>query len=351
MRDSCLYRRVGWLLLSLIAMTAAVYGQGPCGGKPCPVMKSNELRAPKKPPLETKPTQPVPSTPKTVALAAIMVESNVPNTSVTINGQPRGATDSNGHFVIDSLMPGIYTVSAAKRGYATEERLVTLSEGHREMISLLLAPLTPKPLNELQLGTSNYKAVLTQGNRSIPISVRIDIREERDSWVATETAETLFGKIVDISIIEKVTLVLKRRSISQGPMITEVTYKGTTAAGVVNVNGQSRPIAVELDGLVFADGAGAYDVIACLPLAPEYSTTFHNFDVQKQNQQLKQLKVVGAESVTVPAGIFDAYKVELSVSGDESEKQTVWISKKSRKVVKVVANVPSLGAVLTSELQ
>ena len=44
---------------------------------------------------------------------------------------------------------------------------------------------------------------------------------------------------------------------------------------------------------------GAFDVIARLPLAANYATTFRNFDVERQKLKLKQLKVLGIESVTV----------------------------------------------------
>ena len=102
---------------------------------------------------------------------------------------------------------------------------------------------------------------------------------------------------------------------------------------------------------MFADGAGAFDVIASLPLADGYSLSFRNFDVQKQKPQIKQLKVVGSESVTVPAGTFDAYKVEIRRGDNEADKQTVWIDKGSRRVLKISAVLPSLnGAILTSEL-
>ena len=74
--------------------------------------------------------------------------------------------------------------------------------------------------------------------------------------------------------------------------------------------------------------------------------------VQKQKAQLKQLKVVGTESVTVPGGTFDAYKVEVVAADNEADKTTLWIDKATHKVVKIVAVLPSLGgALLTSELQ
>jgi hypothetical protein len=102
---------------------------------------------------------------------------------------------------------------------------------------------------------------------------------------------------------------------------------------------------------LFADGAGAFEVIASLPLADGYSLSFRNFDLQKQKPQIKQLKVVGTESVTVPAGTFDAYKVEIVAADNDADRQTVWIDKTSRKVLKLSAVLVNLnGAVLTSEL-
>ena len=80
----------------------------------------------------------------------------------------------------------------------------------------------------------------------------------------------------------------------------------------MEMDGEIRPISVDLDGPLFADGAGANFVIGCLPLAEGYTTAFRNFDVQKQKVKLMQLQVAGSESVTVPAGTFDTFKVELS---------------------------------------
>ena len=120
----------------------------------------------------------------------------------------------------------------------------------------------------------------------------------------------------------------------------------------MSMNGQDRPIAVDLGGPLFADAAGSDQAIACLPLADGYTTTFRNFDLQKQKEKLLQLKVVGVESVTVPAGTFDAFKVEVSSADGGSDHQTLWIAKDSRKPVKVASVLGNMGgATLTAELQ
>jgi len=209
----------------------------------------------------------------------------------------------------------------------------------------------PKPTKELDAGTLNYKASIALGGQSIPLTMKTEVKEVNGAWVVNETAVTPQGDIIDISTIEKGTLLLKHRSIKQGPVTVELDLNGTKATGTMTVNGQAKPIDVDMGGIVFADGAGSFNVIASLPLADGYSLTFRNFDVQKQKPQLKQLKVVGAESVTVPAGTFEAYKVEIVNTENEADKQTLWIAKDTRRVLKVSALLPSLGgALLVSEL-
>src|SRR6185436_1592679 len=196
-----------------------------------------------------------------------------------------------------------------------------------------------------------YKASIALGGNTIPLTVKSEVKDNGNSWLVTETATTPQGDIVDVSTIQKGTLLLTHRSIKQGPMSIEIDVKGNQASGTMSMNGQDRPIAVDLGGALFADGAGAYDVIGALPLAEGYSVGFRNLDVQKQKLQLKQLKVIGLESVTVPAGTFDAYKVEISSADNEADKTIVWIAKDTRKVLKISAVLTQLnGAILTSEL-
>jgi len=209
----------------------------------------------------------------------------------------------------------------------------------------------PKPAVDLRPGTYNYKASIALGGQTIPFTLKTNIKEENGAWTVNETAQTPQGEIVDVSTIEKGSLLLKRRVIKQGPMTIEMNVAADQVTGTTTMNGQSAPLAVDTGGALFADGAGAFEVIASLPLADGYSLSFRNFDVQKHKPQIKQLKVIGTESVTVPAGTFDAYKVEILAADNDADKQTVWIDKASRKVLKISVVLPNLGgAILTSEL-
>jgi hypothetical protein len=64
-----------------------------------------------------------------------------------------------------------------------------------------------------------------------------------------------------------------------------------------------------------------------------------------------QLKVVGTETVTVPAGKFETFKVDITSADGDNDQTTVWISKDSRQAVKVSSVMASMGgATMTAEL-
>jgi len=107
-----------------------------------------------------------------------------------------------------------------------------------------------------------------------------------------------------------------------------------------------------LPGPLLADGAGSPQVLGTLPLAAGYKATFTNFDLMKQRAKQMQLEVTGQEKVTVPAGTFDAWKLEVVSTDGGNEKLTFWIDVKSRRYVKSTATLPQMGgALMTSELQ
>ena len=191
----------------------------------------------------------------------------------------------------------------------------------------------PKPAVDLRPGTHNYKATIAVSGQTIPLTIKSEIKEENGAWTVTDVANFPQMEVTDVTTIEKGSLLLKRRMINQGPVAIEINVTPNKVSGSTTMSGQSTPIDVDPGGALFADGAGAFDVLAALPLADGYSLSFRNFDVQKQKPQIKQLKVVGTESVTVAAGTFDAYKVEIVAADNDADKQTVWIDKGSSESV------------------
>ena len=210
----------------------------------------------------------------------------------------------------------------------------------------------PKVAFPWSAGKTSYSGKIEAGGQTIPMSTTQTIEEQGGNWVVTGTAKMPMGDAVDVTTLDKATLVPRKRSIKQGPAAIELTFADGKATGTVAMGGEPKPVSVDLGGDLFADGVGANEAIASLPLAPGFSTTYRNFDVRQQKVQLKQAKVTGSESVTVPAGTFDAWKVEIASAEGEPGQTTIWVAKDSRKVVKLSATLPQMGgAVVTSELQ
>ena len=209
---------------------------------------------------------------------------------------------------------------------------------------------TPVPSQDLKPGLSNYKATLDAGGKTIPLQMSSEIKDDSGLWAATDTMQTPLGPVTDTTMIEKRTLIPRQRHVKQGPVAIDLTYDQTKATGTMMMNGQQKPIQVDLGGPLFADSAGSMQSIAALPLVDGYRTTFRNFDLQSQKPKVMQLSVASSENVTVPAGTFQAYKVDIS-SIDGAEKMTMWVAKTSKKTVKYQATMPQMGgATLTAEL-
>jgi dipeptidyl aminopeptidase/acylaminoacyl peptidase len=210
---------------------------------------------------------------------------------------------------------------------------------------------TPKPASDLAPAEYRYQAKLAAGGQERQMKLSTSIKEEGGAWVVTDTMETPMGPATDTVTLEKGSLLLRNRAVKQGQATITLAYGDGKLKGTMSINGQERPISADLDGPLFADAAGAHQSIGRLPLADGYSATYRNFDLQKQKVKVMQLKVAGQESITVPAGTFDSFRVEVTSADGGAEKTTLWIAKDSREPVKVSAVMPQMGgAVLTAEL-
>src|SRR4051812_19496411 len=208
----------------------------------------------------------------------------------------------------------------------------------------------PKPATGLQPGTYKYAVHIALGEQKMDMDSTTDIKEEDGHWLVTETMNTPGGAAVDRGVLEKGTLILRKRTITQGPITIDFESHEGKLKGEMKMGGEPKPIAVDAGGELFADGPGALDVIAALPLAEGYSTTFRNFDAQTQQIKTVQVKVLGSESVTVAAGTFDTFKVEVVTAGGPTA--TEWVTKDSHRPIKAIATLPQMnGATLTMELQ
>src|ERR1035441_10294297 len=209
----------------------------------------------------------------------------------------------------------------------------------------------PKPAMDLKPGTFKYQAKIAGQGQEISLSISVVVKEEGGGWSVAQTLETPQGPTVQTVALEKGTLIVRKINISQGQASVVVDFAGGKASGKMSIGGQDRPVAAELGGELFADSASQWTVIGCLPLADGYSATFRNFSVQTQKVKLLEAKVAGTETVTVPAGKFETWKVEIAAVDGGADRITLWVAKESRATVKSTAVMSSAGgATMSAEL-
>ena len=210
----------------------------------------------------------------------------------------------------------------------------------------------PKVAVSLTPGILRYLAKIQHGAQTMDLKLSTEVKEEGSNWAVTDTMTMPMGEATDRTVLDKTSLIVRKRSVKQGPMAIEMEMKGNKATGTMTMQGNAKPIDIDMGGPLFADAAGSMLAMGSLPLAEGYTTTFRNFDLQKQKPKLMQLKVAGMESITVPAGTFDSYKLDVTSGDGGAEKVTVWVAKDSRKPVKMSAVMPQMGgATMTAELQ
>jgi dipeptidyl aminopeptidase/acylaminoacyl peptidase len=209
----------------------------------------------------------------------------------------------------------------------------------------------PAPVAGLRTGTYKYDAKIEVAGQAMQMSIEREIRETAEGWTVTERFQGPMGGGEDRTVLAKGTLALVSREVEQGPAKVQVEIAEGRASGKLDLNGQENPIDVELGGQLFADGAGANEALASLPLAEGYSLVYRTLDLMRQREKLMKLEVQGVERVTVPAGTFDTWRLEIVPANGDPGSASVWVARDSRKVVKSSAVLPEMnGAVITAEL-
>ena len=201
----------------------------------------------------------------------------------------------------------------------------------------------PKVAADLRAGKYKYKAQIEVEGESMNIKMSTEIKEKNGAWWVTDQIGMLMMSMKDTAVLEKGSLVVLKRSMSEAGSKVDIAFSGTRVTGLIKMQGKKSEIDLEIGGPVFGEGPGYAQVIACLPLEEGYSAVFRNFDIQKQKPRAMRLEVARSEEVEVPAGKFDTFRVELTSAEGGPERSTVWVSKDDRRAVKFATVMPELG--------
>ena len=238
-------------------------------------------------------------------------------------------------------------VSARLKEITVDPATVTLTKAVDP--SSVKLPAVSQPM---ETAPASYNVTFALGAQSMKMESTNTVTDAGGVLTVTEVMKTPQGDASDVTALDKATLAVKTREIKQGPMAITLAFDGAKATGTAAMGGPAQPVSADTGGPLFADGPAAFRSVAALPLKAGYTTTFRNFDAMKHKSSLKVATVTATEDVTVPAGTFKAWKVEIKNADGAPGDQTVWVDSTSRRVVKVSAVIPEMGgAIATMELQ
>ena len=222
-----------------------------------------------------------------------------------------------------------------------------------EMEANSLFDVPPTPAQSLKATVDNYKVSIDLAGQKMDMDMTTTIEDAGSSWKISDNLTSPMGNMIDVTMVDKKSLQPITRDVQQGPLVMKIEYSKEEITGSISAEGQVENVKEEIHGAMFAEGAGSKNILACLPLKEGYSTSFRNFDMKSKEVKVMKLKVLTKESITVDAGTFDTFKLELKPANGDPGSTTIWVSADNkRKAVKTSSIVPSLnGAIMTSELQ
>ncbi len=232
-------------------------------------------------------------------------------------------------------------------------------DGLKKIGPVTVVDVDGKPLAESDLNPApkNLPIALSQLIASRDSFV-IKVQGNQLGWSATTVEDIPEGKrltehtniggfveqqtTVDISA-EGAMLRVRQAGKTQGqPTAIELEYAAGRVKGKANTVTQDGPRALTIDTTV-ADGTvddnAIQGLLPALPWTAAATWSFTTFSGGQNEARVTTLKVVATEAVTLPGGVVDAFKVEMSGGWQEA---TFWVTAAApHRLVKVaIANTP-----------
>jgi dienelactone hydrolase len=196
----------------------------------------------------------------------------------------------------------------------------------------------------LKATTSSYVTKIAMMGREITLNSTRTVAQSQSGgkkiWRVIEESTSPMGASSDTLDLDEKTLLPIRRSGKQGMATMAMTFTPELVEGKIIAGPQTIPVNAKLTGPVLSDGAGTEIPLCTLPLAAGYKASISTFDMMGGKAKTMMMKVATVENVTIGAGTFEAFKVELTGEGGEGNS-TLWVSKKDLRLIKKEAKLPA----------
>jgi hypothetical protein len=221
-----------------------------------------------------------------------------------------------------------------------------------------LAPSAVSAFNGtmVRAGTSHYTTKMSMMGQEVNITTTRSVAEEtlegKKVWRVIDESSGPMGAGVDTLDLDATTLFPIHRAGRQGMATMWFNFNKEGVEGKIIAGGQEMPVNAKLSSPVLSEGAGVEIAVGSLPLAEGYSGSIDVFSVMQAKARKMNVRVAGTEKVTVSAGTFDTYKVEITPQDDEGGGSKLWITRDDHRTVRLETQLPTQmgGGTIASEL-
>jgi len=204
--------------------------------------------------------------------------------------------------------------------------------------------------------TARYVQTVQAGNREMESEVTRKVQEGvldgKDAWLVTSTSESARGTTVDSFYLDKKSLLPVKRTVNQPQMNVTLHFQAEEVTGSMQARGRSMDIKIDKQGQQILS---IPEVVArAMELNQGLMAGFNMVNLMQQKVQAYTMEVVQKETVEVPAGRFESYKVKISSSEGGTPSQTLYFTvDQPHQMVKAINELPPSmgGATIISELK
>ena len=215
-----------------------------------------------------------------------------------------------------------------------------------------LAAARTRPLPAVNAGQVADGAFVFTSNIEFPgnaisMDIKRTINRQTDEGRAVleiqSDSSSAMGEISDRFVLDGNTLRPIRREIQQGQASINIAYDSREVTGAISMGTNEIPISIELEAPVLGSDAALEATLAGMSLQDGFRTPLRYAEVGMQQRiRFFQLTVDGQETVEVPAGSFETWKVELKPLDDEGGEQTYWITREApHHTVRIEGKLPA----------
>lgn len=217
------------------------------------------------------------------------------------------------------------------------------------------APLPKLDSKKIIPFSAEYSEMIKTGGQEITVEVVKKVShttlDGKDYILIEETSKSPQGTVESKYYLDDTTLLPKKQTVNQTGVNIALEYKPDKITGSMELRGQINNISVDLDASILSS---LETVVSAMNLKPDFNTTLRTFNLLQQKVVSHSLKVVGKETVSVPAGSFDTYKVEVTPLDGSSGAQTIYVNiDKPYNMIQLEAELPPMmgGGTMTVELK